>query len=67
MQVFAETLYRRYLQAFGQDAPLEDRHYRGTYMTEMAERIRAEYGDRFLNMPEAEADRGAGRARPRQW
>ena len=60
MQVFAETLYRRYLQAFGQDAPLEDRHYRGAYMTEMAESIRAEYGDRFLNMPEAEAVEALG-------
>ena len=36
MRTFAETLYRRYLQAFGQDAPLESHHYQGAYVTDLA-------------------------------
>jgi arginyl-tRNA synthetase len=60
LQVFAETLYRRYLQACGVEASLEDNHYRGTYMIDMAESIRAEYGDRFLEMPEKEAIEALG-------
>ena len=49
MRTFAETLYRRYLQAFGQDAPLESHHYQGAYVTDLALELKAEYGDRFLN------------------
>jgi arginyl-tRNA synthetase len=55
VRLFAETLYRRYLQAWGREAPLEDHHYQGAYMVEMAEALRAKYGDRFLTMSEEEA------------
>lgn len=55
MRTFAETLYRRYLQALGQDAPLESHHYQGTYMHDLAREIIAEQGDRFLNTPTEEA------------
>jgi arginyl-tRNA synthetase len=55
MRTFAETLCRRYLQAFGQDAPLESHHYQGAYMTDLAQEVKAEYGDRFLDLPAEEA------------
>jgi arginyl-tRNA synthetase len=50
MRTFAETLYRRYLQAFGHAAraPLESHHYQGAYMVDLAKEIAAEQGDRFL-------------------
>ena len=55
MRVFAETLYRRYRQALGQDAPLESQHYQGLYMTELAKEIVSEHAERFLHVPEEEA------------
>ena len=55
MRTFAETLYRRYLQAFDQDAPLESHHYQGAYVTDLALELKAEYGDRFLNTSPEEA------------
>jgi arginyl-tRNA synthetase len=55
MRAFSETLYRRYKQALGQDAPLESHHYQGAYMVEMAQEIATEYGDRWLNAPEDDA------------
>ena len=55
MRTFAETLYRRYLQAFGQDAPLESHHYQGAYVTDLALELKAEYGDRFLTLPAEDA------------
>ena len=57
MRTFAETLYRRYLQAFGQDAPLESHHYQGAYVTGLALELKAEYGDRVLAMPAEYGDR----------
>ncbi len=55
MRTFAETLYRRYLQAFGQDAPLESHHYQGAYMVDLAQELVAEYGERFLDLSSEEA------------
>ncbi len=55
MRTFAETLYRRYLQALGHDAPLESHHYQGAYMHDLAREILAEHGDRFAAMPTEDA------------
>ncbi len=55
MRTFAETLYRRYLQVFGQDAPLESHHYQGAYVIDLAREIAAEYGDRFVALPAEDA------------
>ena len=55
MRTFAETLYRRYLQVFGQDAPLESHHYQGAYMLDLAREIATAYGDRFLTLPPEDA------------
>jgi len=55
MRTFAETLYRRYLQVFALDAPLESHHYQGAYVITLAEDVAREYGDRFLHVPAEEA------------
>lgn len=55
MRTFAETLYRRYQQALGRDAPLESHHYQGAYMVDLTREIANEFGDRFLQMPQEEA------------
>jgi arginyl-tRNA synthetase len=55
MRTFAETLYRRYFQALGQDRPLDAHHYQGSYMIDLAREIAAEYGGRFRELPEEEA------------
>jgi arginyl-tRNA synthetase len=55
MRTFAETLYRRYLQSFGQDAPLDPAHYQGEYMVELAAEVREKRGDRYLQLPEEQA------------
>ncbi len=55
VHTFAETLHRRYLQALGQDAPLEGHHYQGAYMHDLAREILAEHGARFAQMPAEDA------------
>ncbi len=55
MRTFAETLYCRYLQQLGQDAPLEKEHYQGAYMIDMAKALVSEHGDRFAGLPREEA------------
>ena len=55
MRTFAETLYRRYKQGHGLDAPLEKDHYQGEYMIDLARQIQSEHGDRFLQISDAEA------------
>lgn len=48
IDVFARTLYARYQQLFGRPVPVPEDGYPGDYMLELAEQIRAEYGDAFL-------------------
>jgi arginyl-tRNA synthetase len=55
MRTFAETLYRRYLQLLGKDAPLEPTHYQGEYMIDLAREVREKYGEKFLAMPAEQA------------
>jgi arginyl-tRNA synthetase len=48
---FAETLYARYQQLFGRDVALPPDGYRGEYMVELAEAVKASHGDTFLRPP----------------
>ena len=52
---FAATLYARYMQQFGKDEPLPEQGYPGEYMIDYAKRVIDQVGDRFLNMPKADA------------
>ena len=51
----ALSLYARYLQAFGQQKEMPEDGYHGKDIIEIAEKIKAEVGDRFLNCDEKEA------------
>lgn len=52
MELFYRSVYVRYLQAQGQDAEIPAQGYKGDYVTDLANLIKEEQGDRFLNMPE---------------
>lgn len=50
MRLFNETLYARYAQALGQDEPVPEKGYQGSYMVELGREIAQEHGDKFLQM-----------------
>ncbi|MFN8465556.1 MAG: arginine--tRNA ligase [Caldilineaceae bacterium] len=54
-QLFAETLYARYLQLFGRDEPVPAEGYQGEYMIGYAQQIVDAEGDRFLAMNRTDA------------
>jgi arginyl-tRNA synthetase len=51
-EVFGRTLLARYQQLFGRDAAIPDDGYPGEYMIELAERIKSESGDAYLDAAE---------------
>jgi arginyl-tRNA synthetase len=55
VEAFARSLYARYQQALDRAAPMPEEGYFGQYMVDLAGDIVAEYGDRFLSLPEPEA------------
>ncbi len=61
MQAFHQTLYARYAQALGQDEQVPEEGYHGQHMIDLGAEIAAECGDRFLQMPRAEALQAIGR------
>lgn len=60
MDAFYQTAYARYVQAFGRPAEVPEDGYHGNYMIDLADEIKAEYGDRFLSMPADEAATAIG-------
>ena len=61
MRLFDETLYARYAQALGQAAEMPEGGYSGQYMVEWGQEIAADEGDKYLNMPHAEAVTAIGK------
>lgn len=61
MRLFDETLYARYAQAFGREGEIPAGGYSGQYMIQWGEEIAEEEGDRYLNMPYAEAVAAIGK------
>ena len=55
MDTFYRSLYVRYQQVLGRDTPMPENGYMGSYMQDLAKEIVTEDGERFLEMPEAEA------------
>lgn len=51
MDAFYRSLYARYQQALGRDAPMPTEGYFGDYMIDIANEIIAEEGERFLDKP----------------
>ena len=54
-QLFAATLYARYLQLLGRDEPVPAEGYQGEYMIVYAQQIVDAQGERFLAMNRADA------------
>ncbi len=61
MDAFYRSLYARYQQALGRDAPMPAEGYFGDYMIDIANEIIAEEGERFLDKPEELGERGAAK------
>ncbi len=60
MRLFNETLYARYAQALGQDEPVPEKGYQGSYVVETGQQIAQEHGDEFLRMDREEAIEALG-------
>jgi arginyl-tRNA synthetase len=60
INAFNRSLYARYQQALGIDAEMPSEGYFGSYMAELAKEIKDEQGDRFLNLPQPEAESQLG-------
>ncbi len=61
MDAFYRSLYARYQQALGRDAPMPAEGYFGDYMIDIANEIIAEEGERFLDKPAELGERGAAK------
>ncbi|OGO51672.1 MAG: arginine--tRNA ligase [Chloroflexi bacterium RBG_16_68_14] len=48
VDVFARTLYARYQQLFGREAPVPEDGYVGSYMVDLAEQARERFGEAML-------------------
>ncbi|MFC2040135.1 arginine--tRNA ligase [Chloroflexota bacterium] len=62
IDLFARSLYARYLQAKGEAAEVPEDGYQGAYMEELGKEVAAELGDALVGKPEAEAMAKAGAA-----
>ncbi len=60
MQAFYNSLYCRYQQYLGNNVPLPENGYHGTYMIDLARQIAGEEGERFQRMPENEGKAALG-------
>ncbi len=60
MQAFYNSLYCRYQQCLGNNVPLPENGYHGTYMIDLARQIAGEEGERFQRMPENEGKAALG-------
>ncbi len=55
MKILGRSVYLRYLQLFLKEVEFPEGHYMGDYIVEIAEEIKGEHGDRFLNLDEEKA------------
>ena len=55
IDAFYRSLYARYQQCLGNEAEMPEDGYFGQYMVELAREIADQKGDKFRNLPEAEA------------
>jgi arginyl-tRNA synthetase len=55
-----ESVFARYAQALGKDEKLPDDGYQGAYVIEMGKQFAQQHGEKFLQMPRAQAVRELG-------
>lgn len=54
VQTLARSVHLRYQELFGRQVAMPPKSYPGEYVKDVAARIKAEHGDRFLDAPERE-------------
>ena len=55
MELFYETAYARYLQAWDRDAEVPDEGYLGEYMIDLGQKIKTDRGDEYLELQSEDA------------
>lgn len=55
MDLLGESTYLRYRELFGKDIQMPENSYQGNYIIEIAEDLKAEYGEKLLEIDEKEA------------
>lgn len=55
IDVVGQSIYARYAQEFGRDVPVPADGYHGAYLIDFARHLKDTQGDRFLDLPPAEA------------
>ncbi|MCC6238448.1 MAG: arginine--tRNA ligase [Dehalococcoidia bacterium] len=58
--IFGRTLYARYQQLFGRDVTVPENGYPGQYVIDLAEDLKAEFGDAYLRPEGEEPDPALG-------
>jgi arginyl-tRNA synthetase len=56
MEHLARSVWKRYQELMGREVELGEDEYHGDYIVDLAREIQAEYGDRFAELPEAQAE-----------
>jgi arginyl-tRNA synthetase len=56
MEHLAHSVWKRFQELLGRQVTLGDDDYHGEYIVDLASQIRAEYGDRFADVPETQSD-----------
>jgi arginyl-tRNA synthetase len=56
VSLLGESVYARYCQLLGRDYPFPEEGYRGDYIADVAAAMRDEAGERYANIPYAEAE-----------
>jgi arginyl-tRNA synthetase len=52
---FGQTIYARYAQSINYNEPLPEEYYPGQYLIDLGRQLATEHGDKFLNLPRAQA------------
>ena len=55
IELLGQSLRARYLELLGRSEPFPEDGYHGAYVAEIARELVGRYGDRFVNVPEAQA------------
>ncbi len=55
IDMLARSVLARYRQGFSLEAPLPDEGYHGEYVRDLAAALQAEYGEKFLDVPDQES------------
>jgi len=61
IRTFGESVFARYQQLLGRDAPFPEKGYQGEYITDIAKAILDKDGTKYLDMPPGEATRAIGK------